>query len=67
MAPAATTHHSDMHARYVRPTSTPNPGTTDELQFTLPDSKRLPLGYYMLFALNVGGIPSKAAWIKVEQ
>ena len=64
MAPAAMTHHSDMNARYVEMTSTSTSPT--ERVFSTPNQRVLPRGYYMLFAVSNGGIPSKAVWVRIQ-
>lgn len=63
LAPASITHHSDMTARYVELMSSPVSATSR--LFALPDSRALPRGYYMMFALNGGGVPSEAVWVRV--
>jgi len=63
MAPGSITHHSDMSARYVELPSSAMSST--KRLFATPDSSTLPRGYYMLFALNTGGIPSVATWVKI--
>ena len=77
MAPGAMTHHSDMSARYVEAAVTltelvlpawPSASTVgaQEAAFAVPDDKTLPKGYYMLFAVGQGGIPSSAIWVRIE-
>lgn len=64
LAPGSMTHHSDMSARYIElPTVAVNQQT---LQFDLPAQTVVPAGYYMLWVLTNGGIPSEAVWIKVQ-
>lgn len=75
MAPAALTHHSDMHARYVEldivvppPPAPPNP----TVYFNAPASSKIaPKGYYMLFLVTnpqgvPKGTPSVATWAKLQ-
>lgn len=64
IAPGSITHHSDMTARYMELSSVAESAGTRT--FDLPDSRSLPRGYYMLFALNAAGIPSEAVWVKVR-
>lgn len=62
-APGSITHHSDMSARYV------------ELQSVAVDSRHricslpaetvVPRGYYLMWAVDNGGVPSTAIWVKV--
>jgi len=63
MAPAATTHANEMHARHVELAVTP---TTGGFQATAPPSGKVaPPGHYMLFVLTPDGIPSVAEWVHV--
>jgi len=62
MAPGATTHADEMHARHVELAVTP---TVDGLSVTMPGSTIAPPGYYMLFVLTPDGIPSVASWVHV--
>lgn len=39
--------------------------STKERTFSTPDQRVLPHGYYMLFAVSSGGIPSEAIWVRV--
>lgn len=64
MAPGATTHHSDMSARYVELASTAQ--GPDVRTFDLPGERVLPRGYYMLFAVSDGGVPAEAIWVRVR-
>jgi Galactose oxidase-like, Early set domain len=67
IAPGSITLHSDMSARYVDVTGSLVGGSPGTMQFQLPaGTGRLPRGFYMLFALNSGGIPSVAEWVKVK-
>ncbi len=63
MAPGSVTHHSDMHQRYFEMAVTPV--TATQVQFTVPGETLAPRGYYMLFAVTNGGIPSEAIWVKL--
>jgi len=73
MAPGSITHHCDMTARYVELPSAAGSGPLTQPPtrlFQLPYSSvtgrcTLPRGYYMLFAVNLGGIPSVAQWVKI--
>lgn len=65
MAPGSITHHSDMTARYVELPSGTVTNENSKRVFTLPNGNMVPNGYYMMFALNTGGTPSVAEWIKV--
>lgn len=66
IAPGSITHHSDMSARFVDVTGSLIGGSNATMQFQLPPGTgRLPRGFYMLFALNSGGVPSVAEWVKI--
>lgn len=61
MAPSATTHANEMHARHVELAVTE---TSRGLHAAAPPNSRVaPPGYYMLFTLTPGGVPSKARWV----
>ena len=63
VAPGATTHANDMHQRAVR---LPVQPSNDGLTATVPASPAIvPSGYYMLFVLNSGGVPSVAKFVRV--
>ena len=62
MAPGATTHANDMHARHVELAVTDTP---EGLTATAPEPNVAPPGHYMLFVLNAGGVPSVAEWVHV--
>jgi hypothetical protein len=62
MAPAATTHANEMHARHVELAIT---ATTTGFRATAPTARVAPPGYYMLFALTANGVPSRASWVHV--
>jgi hypothetical protein len=65
LSPGSTTHHSDMHQRYVECAIT-TPITPNMLQFTVPTEPQAPNGYYMAFALTNAGIPSEATWVLLQ-
>jgi hypothetical protein len=63
IAPGATTHGNDMHQRAIRLPIQPFSGG---LTATVPNSAALvPPGYYMLFVLDSGGVPSVARFVRV--
>lgn len=62
MAPGATTHANDMNARHVELAVT---ATADGLSATVGNPRITPPGYYMLFVLTRGGVPSVARWVHV--
>lgn len=62
MAPGATTHADEMHARQVELAVTP---VTGGLTATVPIAAVAPPGWYMLFVLTADGIPSVATWVHV--
>lgn len=63
MAPGSTTHADEMQARHVelRVTRTANGFVAS----APPRAAVAPPGYYMLFVVTKGGVPSKAKWIHV--
>lgn len=70
MSPGSMTHHSDMHARYVEMEQT---GVDLALETgaatilcTIPSETLAPRGYYMMFAMTSGGVPSPAGWIQIH-
>lgn len=64
VAPGATTHGNDMHQRAVKLAVV---ASAQGLQVTLPTSAGvLPPGYYMLFVLDSGGIPSVARFVHIS-
>jgi len=71
MAPGSMTHHSDMHARYVELTVEESgvdiSNSTVTLHCTMPTESIAPRGYYMVFALTDGDVPSVAQWIQIVQ
>jgi hypothetical protein len=62
MRPGATTHSADVEQRLI---DLPHQVTApDRVSLMLPASANLaPPGWYLLFVLNHGGVPSHAAWI----
>jgi hypothetical protein len=61
--PAAVTHSSDPNQRYVELPMTVN-GTTIGLNVT-SNPNIAPPGWYMLFVVSPGGVPSVASWVHV--
>jgi hypothetical protein len=73
MAPASTTHHSDMHQRYVElPINSQSAGTLtffapwDRCVQANPLHSCAPPGYYMLFLVTSQGMPSRAVWVHLQ-
>jgi hypothetical protein len=66
MAPGSVTHHSDMHQRYVELVVQNNPATNTIAFVTPRNPTYAPRGYYMLFLLTDGGVPSQARFIKLQ-
>jgi hypothetical protein len=62
VAPGATTHAVDTNSRVVRLTGTV---TASGMTLKAPSANLAPRGYYMLFALTPGGVPSVARWVHV--
>jgi hypothetical protein len=62
MAPSATTHANEMHARHVELDVTKVAGG---FTATAPSATVAPPGYYMLFVLTPDGVPSVAKWVHV--
>jgi len=62
MAPSATTHANEMHARHVELDVTQVAGG---FTATAPSATVAPPGYYMLFVLTPDGVPSVAKWVHV--
>lgn len=63
VAPGAVTHANDMNQRVVPLTTTPQ---GNGLEATAPANANVALpGCYMLFTLNVAGVPSVAKWIQL--
>ena len=64
MRPGAVTHGFNQTQRYVGCTFTPTAGA---LTVTAPpDGNVAPPGFYMLFIVNGGGVPSVAHWIRLH-
>ena len=64
MAPASITHHTDMHQRYIEmlPATSDTPG----FGFQVPTNRnKLPPGYYMMFLVTNGRVPSEARFVQV--
>lgn len=65
ITPCSTTHHTDYNQRYVQLIL--ESSAADHLDVRAPADRNLvPPGYYMLFLLSTAGVPSEAAWVKVE-
>ena len=65
MAPGSTTHHFDFAARLIdlaEVSSTPRSITVT----APPDANHAPPGYYMVFLLSDGDVPSHAGWVKLQ-
>lgn len=63
MAPGATTHADEMHARRVEVSATP---TSGGLSVTMPQQPAVaPPGWYMLFVMTDSGVPSVATWVQL--
>ena len=60
MAPAATTHANDMNARHVELAVRRVGGG---FRARTPGRTVAPPGYYMLFTVTAGGVPSVAKWV----
>ena len=64
--PMAITHHTDSEQRYVRLQF--HAFNDHTLSFWAPANSNLaPPGYYMLFLVDVGGVPSVATFVKVRK
>ena len=61
ISPGSTTHHSDMHQRYVE-LSTTVTGST-QVQFAVPAEDLAPRGLYMLWLVTNTGAVSEATWV----
>jgi hypothetical protein len=73
MAPASTTHHSDMHQRAADLLI--NSQTSTSVTFHTPWDRCVgpnplhscaPPGYYMLFLVTNQGVPSRAVWVLLQ-
>jgi hypothetical protein len=63
--PSAVTHSFNMDQRYVRLAVSQSSGS--QLSIAAPASANLaPPGYYMLFVVTAAGVPSIAAWVKLQ-
>ncbi len=67
MAPASLTHHADMSARYIELESTAISEKPGHRAFVMPTETEAPRGYYMLWAITDGGVPSEAVWVRIRQ
>jgi hypothetical protein len=69
MAPGSMNHHSDMYARYIELEqeggATNMTGGILSIVCTMPSEGVAPRGYYMVFALTAGGVPSHAGWVQI--
>ncbi len=63
--PSATTHASNSEQRLLDlPFTVTGP---DAIELTLPDNPNLaPPGWYMVFAVSTGGVPSMAQWLHLQ-
>jgi Domain of unknown function (DUF1929) len=63
--PSATTHASNSEQRLLDlPFAVKGP---DTVELRLPDNPNLaPPGWYMVFAVSTAGIPSRAAWLRLQ-
>lgn len=65
ISPGAVTHHTDCNQRYVQLIL--DTSSADHIDVLAPANRNLvPPGYYMLFLLSAAGVPSEAAWVKVQ-
>jgi hypothetical protein len=58
------THSNNFDQRYVDCTFTAGSGSLSAT--APPDSNHAPPGWYMLFLVNSGGVPSVASWVQVS-
>jgi Domain of unknown function (DUF1929) len=64
MRPSAVTHSTDVQQRSVRLPLTHRPGS---VRVSVPrDASLVPRGWYMLFAVDKAGTPSRARWVHVR-
>lgn len=61
-APCSTTHHSDMHQRYVELTTLVQSGNAVEFHTPITDVEA-PAGLYMLWLVTTAGSVSEAMWV----
>ena len=66
MRPGAVTHAFDMEQRGIKVSFT-RPSSNRLSVVAPPNSAVAPAGYHMVFLINVKGVPSVAAWIRVTQ
>jgi hypothetical protein len=68
--PGSVTHHSDFDQHFMRlPIEAPDDVAPREcrLRFRPPqDSKQMPRGWYMLFAVSNQGVPAEAIWVHLQ-
>jgi hypothetical protein len=73
MRPGSLTHHADMDQRYISLPITDD-GDQSQVIFRVPDGPPLvgvprlaaPLGFYMIFLVTDGGIPSVAKFVQFQ-
>lgn len=69
MAPGSMTHHSDMHARYIELELEEGgfdlSGGMSTGTYSMPTEAMAPRGYYMVFVVTAGGVPSQAGWLQI--
>jgi len=63
-APGSVTHHSDMSARYIELSSTSV--KAGARSFDVPAETVAPRGYYLLWAVDNGGLPAEAIWVRIQ-
>ena len=68
MRPGSQTHHIDFDQRYVELKQMTDTEAANTLTFVAPaaDEKYLLRGYYMMFVVTNGGVPSAATWVLVQ-
>jgi hypothetical protein len=69
MRPGCNTHHFDADQRYHQLTLLPalDEGPPSPRYYQLPTNPdALPPGYYMIWLVTAGGVPSDARWIRVQ-
>ncbi len=66
IAPGSTTHHFDQSMRFIELEVVE--ATDTNITFQPPtNAAEAPVGYYMMFLVSEGGIPSVASWVHVER
>ena len=65
MRPAVMTHQVDTEQRAV-PLRFTSPAPGEYVAAAPRDAGEAPPGYYMLFAVTSGGVPSRATWVRVQ-